>query len=266
MQESIIKNKPKYNFVLQNFEGPLDLLLYLISKNKMSIFDISLSTLTDEYISYLNQMTDENLEVTSEFIVMAATLLDIKARKLLPEITPKEDDEEVLTEQDIIAKIIEYKKYKEIADVIYTMYKEHFGSFSKSYEKIKFNKKTTYSGEKLDKNVLHDMYVDMLQRKINKINKKSSELNKIALYEKVTIKDKVNQIVSYLNENNNLVFNEMFNPVKCDNIEVVTAFLGVLELSRTKQVLLDQEELFSDINVKKNTDFDIKIDLSNMNE
>ena len=211
-------------------------------------------------------MTDENLEVTSEFIVMAATLLDIKARKLLPEITPKEDDEEVLTEQDIIAKIIEYKKYKEIADVIYTMYKEHFGSFSKSYEKIKFNKKTTYSGEKLDKNVLHDMYVDMLQRNINKINKKSSELNKIALYEKVTIKDKVNQIVSYLNENNNLVFNEMFNPVKCDNIEVVTAFLGVLELSRTKQVLLDQEELFSDINVKKNTDFDIKIDLSNMNE
>ena len=172
MQESIIKNKPKYNFVLQNFEGPLDLLLYLISKNKMSIFDISLSTLTDEYISYLNQMTDENLEVTSEFIVMAATLLDIKARKLLPEITPKEDDEEVLTEQDIIAKIIEYKKYKEIADVIYTMYKEHFGSFSKSYEKIKFNKKTTYSGEKLDKNVLHDMYVDMLQRNINKINKK----------------------------------------------------------------------------------------------
>ena len=110
------------------------------------------------------------------------------------------------------------------------------------------------------------MYVDMLQRNINKINKKSSELNKIALYEKVTIKDKVNQIVSYLNENNNLVFNEMFNPVKCDNIEVVTAFLGVLELSRTKQVLLDQEELFSDINVKKNTDFDIKIDLSNMNE
>ena len=106
----------------------------------------------------------------------------------------------------------------------------------------------------------------MLQRNINKINKKSSELNKIALYEKVTIKDKVNQIVSYLNENNNLVFNEMFNPVKCDNIEVVTAFLGVLELSRTKQVLLDQEELFSDINVKKNTDFDIKIDLSNMNE
>ena len=104
MQESIIKNKPKYNFVLQNFEGPLDLLLYLISKNKMSIFDISLSTLTDEYISYLNQMTDENLEVTSEFIVMAATLRDIKARKLLPEITPKEDDEEVLTEQDIIAK------------------------------------------------------------------------------------------------------------------------------------------------------------------
>ena len=92
MQDIIINNKPKYKFVIENFEGPLDLLLYLITKNKMNIFDISLSELTDEYISYLEEMTENSLEVASEFIVMAATLLDIKARKLLPEIEPKDED------------------------------------------------------------------------------------------------------------------------------------------------------------------------------
>ena len=81
-----ILNKEKYNVVLQNFEGPMDLLLYLISKHKMNIFDISLSELTDKYIEYLNQLTEYNIEITSEFIVMAATLLDIKAKRLMPEL------------------------------------------------------------------------------------------------------------------------------------------------------------------------------------
>ena len=111
MQDIILNNRPKYKFVLQNFEGPLDLLLYLISKNKMNIFDISISKLTDEYVSYINEMTENNIEVTSEFIVMAATLLDIKARKLLPELEPKDEDEETINEEDIINRIIEYKKY-----------------------------------------------------------------------------------------------------------------------------------------------------------
>ena len=130
MHDIILNNKPKYKFVIENFEGPLDLLLYLISKNKMNIFDISLSKLTDEYISYLNEMTEQNIEVASEFIVMASTLLDIKARKLLPELEPKEDEEEQLTEEDIINKIIEYKKYKEVSNYIKEMYDNNFGSFS----------------------------------------------------------------------------------------------------------------------------------------
>ena len=132
-----ILNKEKYNVVLQNFEGPMDLLLYLISKHKMNIFDISLSELTDKYIEYLNQLTEYNIEITSEFIVMAATLLDIKAKRLLPELEPKEEEDDV-TEEDIINKIIEYKKYKEISEKILDMYNENFGSFSKPFEKIKY--------------------------------------------------------------------------------------------------------------------------------
>ncbi len=262
MHDIILNNKPKYKFVIENFEGPLDLLLYLISKNKMNIFDISLSKLTDEYISYLNEMTEQNIEVASEFIVMASTLLDIKARKLLPELEPKEDEEEQLTEEDIINKIIEYKKYKEVSNYIKEMYDNNFGSFSKTFEKIKFEKKVEYTGQAINSSELCELYLSILQRNVNKINKQAKEIEKIALYERVTVQDKVKQIVDYLNTNENMVFNKMFNPEKCDNIEVVTAFLGALELSKLKQVNIEQQYLFSDINISKINDAKIQIDAS----
>ena len=263
---AILNNKPDYKFSIQNFEGPLDLLIHLISKNKMNIFDISLSELTDEYIAYLNEMTEQNLEITSEFIVMAATLLDIKARKLLPEIEPKEDDEEVVSEEDIINRIIEYKKYKEVSSLINDMYNDNFGSFSKPFEKIKYKEKVSYTGQDLDKNELFDLYVNILKRNLNKINKKAEEIDKIAIYEKVKVKDKVKQIVDYLQYNDSLVFNNMFNVNKCENIEVATAFLGVLELSKLKQVDIEQQYSFSDINVTKRNDVTMDIDLSSIME
>lgn len=268
MADVIFKNRVEYKFTLDNFEGPLDLLLHLISKNKMNIFDISLSTLTDEYIAYINELSENNIEIASEFIVMASTLLDIKARKLLPQIEPKdEEEEEVITEEDIIKQIIEYKKYKEISTIIASLYSDNFGSFTKGVEKIKFKRQVEYTGQSFQKNDIFDIYSDILNRNRNKINKKSNEIKKIALYEKITVKDKVKQIVNYLNSNDQMVFNEVFNPEVCNNIEVVTAFLGVLELSKLKQVDLMQNYLFSDINVtKKNENNNITIDLSKMTE
>ncbi len=265
MSEVLINKKPKYKFVIDNFEGPLDLLLFLISKNKMNIFDISLNDLTDEYIRYLEEMNESNIEVASEFIVMAATLLDIKARKLLPQLEPKEEEEEV-SEEDIINRIIEYKKYKEVAEQIASMYSSNFGSFAKPFEKINFNSKMGYMGERFSAQDIFEVYSQILYRNENKINKKAEELNKLAVYERITVQDKVKQIVNYLNTNNNMVFNSVFNPNTCDNIEVVTAFLGVLELSKLKQVDINQEYLFSDINVTKKDEIKISLDLDNINE
>ena len=113
---------------------------------------------------------------------------------------------------------------------------------------------------------MFELYTGILQKNANKINKKAEEIEKIAIYEKITIKDKVNQIVNYLNNNETLVFNNMFNPQKCDNIEVATAFLGVLELSKLKKVDIEQNYLFSDINVSKKEDEDFKINLEDILE
>ena len=250
-------------FNIKNFEGPLDLLLYLISKNKKDIFEISLSELTDEYVSYLNEMDENNIEIASEFIVMASTLLDIKARKLLPQLE-NEEEEEQISEEELLRKISQYKIYKEASEKINEMYKLNFGSFTKAFEKIKFKKKVEYTGDKFTKQEIFNTYSNILFRNQSKINKNAKEIEKIAVYEKYTVQDKVKQIVGYLNDNGSMVFNNVFNNT-CDNVEIVTAFLGVLELGKMKQVDIEQEYLFSDINVTRKNEAKIDIDVSTLN-
>ncbi|MEG1705541.1 MAG: segregation/condensation protein A [Clostridia bacterium] len=264
MKEIILNNKSDYNVVTNNFEGPLDLLLFLICKNKMNIFDISLSNLTDEYINYLNTMNELNLDIASDFIVMAATLLSIKAKKLLPELDEKEEDE--ISEEEMISRIIEYKKYKEIAVTINNLYSTNFGTFNKNMEKIKFKKNTEYTGDKINVQQIFNTYNDILFRNIRKINVKSKEIEKLAIYEKITVKDKAKQIINYLVNNESLNFSTMFNVDKVNNLEIVTAFLGTLELSKIKQVCINQEEVFADIYITKNDRFNISYDLSKVVE
>ena len=98
----------KYAIKIENFEGPLDLLCHLIEKNKMNIYDINLSEITEQYIEYLRQMESMDSEIASEFLVMASTLLFLKSKKLLPK---QEEEEEELTEEELIRRIIEYKKF-----------------------------------------------------------------------------------------------------------------------------------------------------------
>ena len=101
----------KYSIKIDNFEGPLDLLCYLIDKNKMNIYDVNLTEITEQYIEYLNEMEKMNLEIASEFILMASTLLYLKSKKLLPK---QEEEIEEITEEELVRRIIEYKKFKEI--------------------------------------------------------------------------------------------------------------------------------------------------------
>ena len=124
MQKVLTLESNKYAIKIENFEGPLDLLCTLVEKNKMSIYDININEITDQYIEYINQMEEMNLEITSEFVIMASTLLYIKSRKLLPN---KQEDEEEITEEELIRRIVEYKKYKDITAKL----KENFESFAR---------------------------------------------------------------------------------------------------------------------------------------
>ena len=123
----------KYALKLDNFEGPLDLLVHLIDKNKLDIYDIRITDIADQYIDYINQMERMNLDVTSEFLVIASTLVYLKSKELLPK---EVDDEAELTEEELIARIIEYKKYKEKSKKNREIYNENSKRLGIDVEKI----------------------------------------------------------------------------------------------------------------------------------
>lgn len=262
MEEQLLEGQEqtKYSVAISNFEGPLDLLCFLISKNKMDIFDISLSELTDKYIEYINEMQELDMDIATEFMVMATTLLYIKSKKLLPIAEPEEDSEIEITEEELIEKIAKYKMYKEKQEVLRQMYESHFGTFEKLPENIKVKKEIDKDALTSKENLL-EMYNSILKRKFDRINVKSEEIRKIALYEKVTIKSKVKQIIDVFKKKTSFVFSNLFNKKTSTKIDVVTAFLSVLELSRLKHVSINQDKLYGDITVKKISETPIDISL-----
>lgn len=236
----------KYAIKIDNFEGPLDLLCHLIDKNKMNIYDINLSEITDQYIDYLKEQEKLNLEIASEFLVMASTLLYIKSKNLLPK---QEEEEEEITEEELIRRIIEYKKFKEISKTLKHNYLEYSKRYYKLPEEIELPKQRIEKD--YDKDVIPNVYKNVIEKNEEKINQNAKNIEKIAITDNYTIASKVRQMFRVLVKQKSFIFNKLFSLKKHDKQEVVTAFSGLLELSRRSKVETDQEELFGDILVKK---------------
>ena len=236
----------KYSIKIDNFEGPLDLLCYLIDRNKMNIYDVNLSDITEQYIEFLNAMEEMNLEIASEFLVMASTLLYLKSKKLLPK---QEEEEEEITEEELIRRIIEYKKFKEISKTLKENYKLYSNRFYKGQEEIKLPKQKLekdYEPEKIP-----EIYRLLVERNSVKINQNAKNIEKIALVDKYTVAEKVREMYKILTKQKKFIFNKIFAINKKDKQEVVTAFSGLLEMSRRSKVETSQEELFGDILVEQ---------------
>ena len=247
MQNILTLETNKYSIKLNNFEGPLDLLCHLIDKNKMDIYDINLSEITDEYIEFLNQMEQMNLEVTSEFLVMSSTLLYLKSKHLLPKV---DEEEEEITEEELIRRIIEYKKYKEITKKLKENFLEYSKRFYKGTEEIELPKQKME--DEYNSEIIPDLYKKLLQRNAEKINENAANIEKIAITETYTVGDKVKEMYRALIKYKKFNFNKLFSVKKRNKNEVVTAFSGLLEMSRRNKVITEQEEIFGDIEVEKN--------------
>lgn len=247
MQNILTLETNKYSIKLNNFEGPLDLLCHLIDKNKMDIYDINLSEITDQYIEFLNQMEQMNLEVTSEFLVMSSTLLYLKSKHLLPKV---DEEEEEITEEELIRRIIEYKKYKEITKKLKENFLEYSKRFYKGTEEIEFPKQKIE--DEYNSEIIPDLYRKLLQKNAEKINENAANIEKIAITETYTVGDKVKEMYRALIKYKKFNFNKLFSVKKRNKNEVVTAFSGLLEMSRRNKVITEQEEIFGDIEVEKN--------------
>ena len=212
----------------------------------MNIYDIRINEITEQYIEFLNEMENMNLEIASEFLVMASTLLYLKSKSLLPK---QKDDEEEITEEELIRRIIEYKKFKEISKEFKNNYLIYANRFYKTQEEIELPKL------KLQKNYnsteIPEIYRKILERSSVKINKNAKNIEKIALVDKYTVSEKVKEIYKILKKQKRFIFNKLFSINKKDKQEVVTAFSGLLELSRRSKIQTMQKELFGDIVVEK---------------
>ncbi len=236
----------QYPIKIDNFEGPLDLLCHLIDKNKMDIYDINLSEITDQYMEYIKQNENLNLEIASEFLVMASTLLYLKSKNLLPK---KEEDEEEITEEELIRRIIEYKKYKEISKTLRENYLIFSNRYFKMQEDIKLPKQKLEI--QYEKELIPSIYKNLIERSSVRLNQNAKNIEKIAIVENYTVASKVKEMFRVLIKQKRFVFNQLFSIKKHNKQEIVTAFSGLLELSRRNKVETEQEELFGDIKVEK---------------
>ncbi len=237
----------KYAIKTENFEGPLDLLCHLIDKNKMDIYDINLSEITDQYIQYLKQMEKLNLDIASEFLLMASTLLYIKSKSLLPK---QEDQEEEISEEELINRIIQYKKYKEIIKKLKEDFKQNAGRIYKLQEQIKLPKQKLEKD--FDKYIIPNLYSKLVERNKEKKNKNIENIEKIAIKDTYTVASKVREMFKILIKQRKFIFNKLFSLKKHQKQEVVTAFSGLLELSRRNKIETTQDKLFGDILVERN--------------
>lgn len=239
----------EYQVKIDSFEGPLDLLLHLINRLEIDIYDIPVAKITEQYLLYVHTMRELELDVASEYLVMAATLLSIKSRMLLPKQEEELFDEDLMEEEEdprdeLIGKLIEYRKYKNAAQELKEREEERQNAFTKPPSDLsEFAKEA----EAKDTN-LHVTVYDMLgafQKVLNRKKITKSAPSKITRQE-IPIEDKMNEIMNHLRKTKKRTnFMTLFQHDQKEHL--VVTFLAVLELMKSHQIMLEQEGNFEDI-------------------
>ncbi|PKM50072.1 MAG: segregation/condensation protein A [Firmicutes bacterium HGW-Firmicutes-7] len=236
------------------FEGPLDLLLHLIDKNKLNIYDIPIAEVTDQYLAYIHQMESDKMEVMSEFIEMAAILINIKSKMLLPVDEEEEEEETGDPRQLLMDKLIEYRKFKLMAsqlkelqgDALRVIYKdstipEEISSFLPVADPEKLLNEVDFSK-------LYSVFKSVMKKKTDKIDPIRSKFGEIKK-EEFTVEDKMNEIKILCNRYESFSFKDLLEEQQ-GKVAVIVTFLAILELMKMGLIQILQEALFDDILIK----------------
>ena len=233
-----------YKVKLENFEGPLDLLLHLIKDAKMDIEDVKLADITEQYLDYIRDVDELDLESASEFIQVAAILIEIKSKALLPVEAPEEGEEEVDPEKMFISRLKEYKLFKDACLDLQKI--EDLDKLYKEPDKMASNVKIVLKDMILDN--LLDAFANLLCRVERK--KEDNEPKKI-VKDRFTVAEKIISIKGVIREKKHIKFNDLFE-VDNTKSEMLNIFLALLELLKLQFVKATQSELFGDIDIYEN--------------
>lgn len=264
--------EPKYKLEQLNFDGPLDLLLKLIEKDKIDIYDIPIMRLTEQYFQYINAMEEKDLDIMSDFLVMASILLDIKAKMLLPKETKEESEEEEDPRAELTARLLEYKRYKYIAHEL-RFYEDYAERYFYRDDELPEELKSYVPPVDLDKllqgvsaDLLHEVYKKVLLRMNAAEDTSRQQFFGVIKRHRISLASCLKNMVSYAGRHRRFSFRQMLDD-GADKTEVVVSFLAVLELIRMGKVSVNQEDTDSDIEVEVNDDADLNnIDLSGIED
>ena len=237
---------------LQVFEGPLDLLLYLLDKNKVNIYDIPIVEITAQYMEYIAEMKRQDLDVLSEFLVMAATLIDIKSKMLLPR-NPGDEEEETDPRAELVQQLLEYKMYKcmayELKDRQVDAQRVMFKKPTIPEEVLEYqeplNVEELVSDITLAK--LNEIFKSIMRKQQDKIDPLRSKFGKIEK-EEVSLEEKTEYLENYATTHKHFSFRSLLE-AQSSKVEVIVTFLAILELMKTGKILISQEHIFDDIQI-----------------
>ena len=232
-----------YKVKLDIFEGPLDLLLYLIRKNEVDIYDIPIATITEQYLEYLDLMTVLNLDIAGEYLVMAATLTKIKSKMLLPPIEDGEEEEEEDPRAELMEHLLEYQHYKEVAFQLKSR---------ELLEKDIFTRIQTEeqnAGDVSDGGIIEVSLFDLVDALRKVIEKKDLPGNLVEVdIERISVKDKMSEIVMFLKEKQEIIFQSVFDALTT-KFEIIVTFLAVLELMKLRAIKVFQVQPHGEIRI-----------------
>jgi len=242
--------RSEYNVKLELFEGPLDLLLYLVNKSEVNIVDISVSQVVAQYLEYLDLLRELNIDVASEYLHMAATLIRLKARELLPQQDGEEmaDEDGIYNREQLIAQLLEYKKFKEAAGTLRTFEAEQFGAFARgAAEQVE----TLQEEQEVDLgNISIFDLLSAFKRILGRVQSGEQELLHVVSVDTVKIDERIEVIIGILCDRKEVPFEELFAG-DYRKIVVVVTFMAILELVKMQEISFRQEENFGPIFVTK---------------
>ena len=229
-----------YKINIDNFEGPLDLLLFFIQRDKLDIYDIPISKITNDFLKYISYLNKMNIDIGADFIYMASLLMNIKSKMLLP-VTPSDEDEGIDPREDLVLKLIEYKKYKDISDELYKVMNDysltHKTTIKDESEVFEYHQESI--NQKLDLYDIIRTYADLINNIENITN---YELD----FEEISVSDQINFIRDILKNKKEITFSNLIKKFN-NKIFLIYTFIAVLEMIKSREIKIEQKKMFSDI-------------------
>ena len=232
-----------YEVKINEFEGPLDLLLHLIKKSNIDIYDISLVEITNQYLDYINKMEELNLDIASEYLVLASELLQYKSSMLLPKKEETLDDYEEDFKSELIKKLVDYKKYKEVCETFKVLEENRSNFYTKTPSDISLYSEKSLNNDNVTVDDLIDAFKKFMERR-----EFEKPLNTKITTKELSVSDRVVEIRNILRNKKSVNFMELFT--RRDKSYVVVTFLSILEMAKDLEMSIEQDNNFHDIIIK----------------